>query len=133
MASIENVTLKLQFGKEQASIDVTYAVTFDQEDKGQRYTELCRLIGDDTDVGDPPEAGDDDPLAFLAPLYFREIRVDQPRTHHRRLHVELPSVLLDEDFGPIPDPDEFRALVTVVPVAKPVRKESDLVVVRKKG
>ncbi|HEX2024007.1 MAG TPA: hypothetical protein VHF00_04840 [Acidimicrobiales bacterium] len=133
MAKIGDVDLDIDVRNDRAIINVKYALTFEESDKGQRYNELCRLIGDDTDVGDPPEAGDDDPLAFLAPLYFREIRVDQPRTHHRRLHVELPSVLLDEDFGPIPDPDEFRALVTLVPVAKPVRKESDLVVVRKKG
>ena len=131
MARIGNVTLKLQFAKERASIDVTYAVTFDEEDKGQRYTELCRLIGDDTDVGDPPEAGADDPLAYLAPLYFRELKVERPRTVERKLHMEVPSVLLDEDFGPIPDPDEFRALVTLVPQPRPsVRRESNLVTKR---
>lgn len=131
MAKIGDVNLDIAVRKDRAIIDVRYAITFEEADKDQRFNELCRLIGDDTDVGDPPEAGDDDPLAFLAPLYFREIRVDKPRTVHRNLHAEIPSVLLDEDFGPIPDPDEFRALVTLVPVARPVRKESDLVVVRR--
>ncbi len=131
MASIGPVDLNIDIRNDRAFIDVKYAVTFDEADKGQRYTELCRLIGDDTDVGDPPEAGDDDPLAYLAPLYFREVRVDRPRTVRRNLHADIPTVLLDEDFGPIPNPDEIRALVTLLPAARPVRRESNLVVVRR--
>ncbi len=131
MAAIGPVDLNIDIRTNRAFIDVKYAVTFDEADKGQRYTELCRLIGDDTDVGDPPEAGDDDPLAYLAPLYFREVRVDRPRTVRRNLHAEIPTVLLDEDYGPIPNPDEFRALVTLLPAARPVRRESNLVVVRR--
>jgi hypothetical protein len=127
MAKIGDVNLDVDVRDDRAVVDVKYAVTFEEADKGQRFTELCRLIGDDTDVGDPPEARDDDQLAFIAPLYFREIRVDKPRTVHRKLHAEIPSFLLDEDFGPIPNPDEIRALVTVLPVAKPVRRESNLV------
>ena len=131
MATIGSVDLNIDVRDDRAFIDVRYAVTFDEADKGQRYVELCRLIGDDTDVGDPPEAGDDDPLAYLAPLYFREVRVDRPRTVRRNLHAEIPRVLLDEDFGPIPDPDELRALVTLLPAARPVRRESNLVVLRR--
>ena len=128
MASIGSVDLKIAFRQDRAFIDVAYAVTFDEADKGHRYTELCRLIGDDTNVGDPPEAGTDDPLAYLAPLYYREMTVERPRTIKRKLHVDLPRVLVDEDFGPIPDPDEFRALVTLVPQTRPsVRRESNLV------
>ena len=128
MASIGSIDFKLRLDKDRAHIDVTYPVTFEQNDVGRRYLELCRIIGDDTDVGDPPEAGDDDPLAYLAPLFFRRLEVGQARTVQRKLKVTVPTNLLDEDYGPIPGPDELRALVVLTPIAEhPTWKESNLV------
>ena len=128
MASIGSVDFKLSIDKERAVIDVVYPVTFDEADVGRRYTELCRVIGDDTNVGDPPEAGDDDPLAYLAPLFYCHIQVGRARTVQRKLHVTVPVDLLDEDYGPIPGPDELRALVVLTPVPEPpLIRESNLV------
>ena len=128
MASIGSVDFKLDLDKDMARIEVDYDVTFDEGDKGEQFTEVCRIVGDDTDVGDPPEAGDDDPLAYLAPLFYRRIRVGQARTVHRKLQVKVPVSMLDEDYGPIPGPDELRALVVITPAPKrPVTRESNLV------
>ncbi len=128
MPSIGSVDFKLSLAKDIASIDVSYDVTFEEGDKGEVFTEVCRIVGDDTDVGDPIEAGDDDPLAYLAPLFYRRIRVGQARTVPRKLRVKVPVSMLDEDYGPIPGPDELRALVVLTPATKQiVFRESNLV------
>ncbi len=128
MASIGQVDFKLSLEKDFANIDVNYDVTFEEGDKGENFTELCRIIGDDTNVGDPVDAGDDDPLAYLAPLFYRRIRVGQARTFHRQLHVRVPTSMLDEDYGPIPNPDELRAVVILTPAPKRIMfRESNLV------
>lgn len=131
MASIGQVTLDIKLGGDTAAVDVTYDVTFDKSDKGGRYFELCRIIGDDTNVGDPAAAGADDPLAYLAPLYYRETTSPGPQTQRRHFSRVVRKVDLDEDYGPIPDADELRAVVTVAPFppsnGKVVRRESNLV------
>ena len=128
MPSIGSVDFKLNIQRDMADVSVNYDVTFDEGDKGEHFTEVCRIVGDDTDVGDPPEAGDDDPLAYLAPLFYRRIHVGQARTVQRKLAARVPVAMLDEDYGPIPGPDELRALVTITPSAKRiVFKESNLV------
>ena len=128
MASIGSVDFRLTVNKDVATVDVGYSVTFDESDVGRRYTELCRVIGDDTDVGDPPEAGEDDPLAYLAPLFYRHMSVGRARTVQRKLNVRVPVAMLDEDYGPIPGPDELRALVVLTPVPEhPILRESNLV------
>ncbi len=131
MASIGSVSFKLSLSKDVASIEVNYDVTFDEGDKGEDFTELCRIVGDDTDVGDPIEAGDDDPLAYVAPLFYRRIRVGQARTVQRRLRARVPVSMLDEDYGPIPGPDELRALVVLTPAPKRIIfRESNLVTMK---
>jgi hypothetical protein len=128
MASIGSVDFKLSIAKGMAGIDVSYDVTFAEGDKGEDFVEVCRIIGDDTDVGDPIEAGDDDPLAYLAPLFYRRIRVGQARTVPRKLHANVPVSMLDEDYGPIAGADELRALVTLIPAPKRMTfRESNLV------
>lgn len=128
MASIGSINFTLSLAKGMANIDVSYDVTFDEGDKGEDFVEVCRIIGDDTDVGDPIEAGDDDPLAYLAPLFYRRIRVGQARTVPRKLHVDIPETMLDEDYGPVAGADELRALVTLIPAPKQMKfRESNLV------
>jgi hypothetical protein len=128
MASIGSVDFKLSMAKGIATIDVSYDVTFAEGDKGEDFVEVCRIVGDDTDVGDPIEAGDDDPLAYLAPLFYRRIRVGQARTVPRKLHAGVPVSMLDEDYGPIAGTDELRALVTLIPAPKRITfRESNLV------
>lgn len=131
MASIGQVTLDIKLGEDTAAVDVTYDLTFEKSDKDRDYFELCRIIGDDTNVGDPAVAGGDDQLAYMAPLYYRETSSDGPQTLKRHFSRVVRKVDLDEDYGPIPDADELRAVVTLSPVppsnAKVVRRESNLV------
>lgn len=77
---------------------------------------MCRLIGDDTILGDTPAAGADDTLGFLTPLFFRNTRSDGQETLSRQWKRTFRIADLDEDRGPIPNPDEIRALVTLTPV-----------------
>lgn len=131
MASIGQVMLDIKLASDTAAVDVTYDVTFDKSDKGDHYFELCRIIGDDTSVGDPAAAGADDPLAYLAPLYYRETSSPGPQTLRRHFSRVVRKADLDEDYGPIPDADELRAVVTLSPFpptkGKVVRRESNLV------
>lgn len=120
MATIGEVVLKIRnkSGGKEAVVDVRYDVVFDTYDQSsnQVYAEVCRLMGDDTILGDPPAASTDDTLGFLTPLFFRNTRSDGQPSINRHWTKTFRLVDLDEDRGPIPNPDEIRALVTLSPI-----------------
>lgn len=123
--------LKLDTKGAKTAVDVTYTITFSQKEVGDKvvFKETCRLIGDDTDVGDPASAGADDVLAFLTPMFDKRTAAVEPVDRH--LTKSLRTAQLDEDRGDVPNPDEIRALVTLIPVkpdsAKPVARQSPVV------
>jgi hypothetical protein len=133
MARIGPVKLDLKIRGEKATVDVTYDILFSQTDikKKQTYEEECRIIGDDTHRADPPEAGGDDTLEFLSPLFNKPVKPKgEAETLSRRHKKTFRALDLNEDQGSIPNPDEVRALVTLRPTAgtgKPVRRESPTV------
>ncbi|MGI8686610.1 MAG: hypothetical protein ACR2MO_16225 [Acidimicrobiales bacterium] len=134
MATIGEVVLKItnQPDKKTAVVEVTYDINFDSYDQGsdQVYQEVCRLIGDDTNVGDPQSAGTDDTIGFLTPLFFRNTRAGGQAKLSRHWNKTFRMADLDEDRG-IPDPDEIRALVTLNPIPPAASmRESNLVVKR---
>ncbi|CAN5267635.1 hypothetical protein BH18ACT4_BH18ACT4_02930 [soil metagenome] len=131
MASIGPINLGINIAGDNATVDVSYELRFERADVGRRYSELCRIIGDDTGVGDPAEAAGDDLLAYIVPLFYREATVDSPGTAARHFSRILRTTDLDEDYGPIPNGDELRAPVTLTPVPTEepavVSRESNLV------
>ena len=133
MARIGPVKLDLKVRGDKATVDVTYDILFSQTDikKKQTYEEECRLIGDDTHRADPPEAGGDDTLEFLSPLFNKPVKPGKTETLSRRHKKTIRALDLNEDTGSIPNPDEVRALVTLRPTApatgKPVQRQSPMV------
>ena len=129
MATISAVKLKLQTKGAMTAVDVTYTIKFNKKEVTDQvvFKETCRLIGDDTDVGDPASAGADDVLAFLTPLFNKRTASGDPQ--ERELKKNIRNAVLDEDRGK--DVDEIRALVTLIPVkldsAKPAARQSNLV------
>jgi hypothetical protein len=133
--SIGPIDLRIEMNAPQPMVHVTYDILFSQRDlqTNQIYKEECRLIGDDTGVGDPPAAGDDDTLGFLTPLFNNDTAPQggSPRLS-RHFMKAFPKSDLNEDRGSIPNPDEIRALVTLTPLQQapagnPIRRESDVV------
>ena len=132
MARIGPVKLDLKIKGDKATVDVTYDILFSQTDikKKQSYEEECRIIGDDTHRGDPAEAGGDDTLEFLSPLFNKPVKPGKKETVSRRHKKTFRALDLNEDQGSIPNPDEVRALVTLRPVepaGKPVQRQSPMV------
>lgn len=133
MAKIGPVTLKLDRKGAETTVDVSYEITFDKQDQDatQVYQEMCRLIGDDTNVGDPKEAGADDTLGFLSPMFTEDTAAKGKPTLERHFTKTFHTADLDEDRGQIPNPDELRARVTLTPLprgsAQPIERESALV------
>lgn len=133
MAKIGPIKLKISIQGADATIDVTYDITFDAADKQshQKYNEVCRLIGDDTDVVDPPAAGGDDTLWFLTPPFFNDTTAPRSGKVSRQWTKTIRKGALDEDRGAFSDSDELRATVTLTPVppatGTPVHRESNLV------
>ena len=133
MAKIGPVTLKLDRKGAETTVDVSYEITFDKKDQDakQAYEEMCRLIGDDTNVGDPKEAGGDDTLGFLTPMFNEDTAAKGKPKLERHLTKTFRTADLDEDRGQIPNPDEFRARVTLTPLPRgsgqPIERESPLV------
>ncbi len=133
MARIGPVKLDLKIRGEKATVDVTYDILFSQTDikKKQTYEEECRLIGDDTHRGDPAQAGGDDTLEFLSPLFNKPVKPGKTETLSRRHKKTFRTLDLNEDQGSIPNPDEVRALVTLRPTepatGKPVQRQSPMV------
>lgn len=133
MAKIGPVTLKLDRKGAETTVDVSYEITFDQkeQDAKQVYEEMCRLIGDDTDVGDPKEAGGDDVLGFLSPMFSKDTAAKETPKVDRHFTKTFRTADLDEDRAGISNPDEFRARVTLTPLPRgsgqPIERESALV------
>lgn len=133
MARIGAVKLAIDVKGAKANVDVTYDIMFSATDqkKKQAYEEECRLIGDDTNPDDPPEAGGDDTLGFMTPLFNKAVAADNKATVSRHIKKSFRTEDLDEDRGTIPNPDEIRALVTLRPAApaqgKAVRRQSPMV------
>ncbi len=133
MARIGPVKLDLKVKGEKATVDVTYDILFSQTDikKKQTYEEECRIIGDDTHAGDPAEAGGDDTLEFITPLFNKEVKPGTNETVSRHHKKSFRALDLNEDTGSIPNPDEIRALVVLRPAPpskrKPTRRESRMV------
>ena len=133
MARIGPIKLDLKIKGEKATVDVTYDILFSQTDlkKKQAYEEECRLIGDDTHAGDPPEAGGDETLEFLSPLFNKPVKPGKDQTVSRHVKKTFRALDLDEDTGSIVNPDEIRAVVTLRPAppstGKPVQRQSPMV------
>jgi hypothetical protein len=131
MASIGPVKLDIKKQSDtEFLVDVKYEILFDSYDQqsNQPYAEVCRLMGDDTIMGDPPAAGPDDTLGFLTPLFFRSTQANGSPTLERHWSKAFRKADLDEDRTPIPNPDEIKAVVTLTPVAPAtVTAESNLV------
>ena len=133
MARIGPIKLTIDVKGAKSNVDVTYDVLFSQTDvkNKQAYEEECRLIGDDTNAADPPEAGGDDTLGFMTPLFNKNVAPGNTPTLARHIKKSFRTLDFDEDRGAIPNPDEIRALVTLRPAApasgKPVRRQSPMV------
>ncbi len=128
MASIGPVELKVKLKGEEALVEVSYEIAFDTYDQhaNQAYVEVCRLIGDDTNTGDPP--GPDQTLGFLTPLFVTNTASDGKPTVKRDWKKTFRKSDLDEDRGTVPNPDEIRATVTLTPVQPAATsRESNLV------
>ena len=128
MATIGPVELKVRLKGSEAFVDVTYDVTFDSYDQSsnQPYVEVCRLIGDDTGTGDVP--GPDHTVGFLTPLFVTNTAADGKPIMKRAWKKTFRKSDLDEDRGPVPNPDEIRAVVTLTPVVPSAASaESNLV------
>lgn len=132
MAKIGPIKLTIDTKGAEATLDVTYDVTFDADDKKSKrsYQEECRIIGDDTNATDGAAAGGDETLEFLSPLFNKAIKSDRDGTVERHFTKTIRRRDLDEDRGDIPNPDEIRALVTLTPIkpdGPPIRRESPVV------
>jgi hypothetical protein len=133
MAQIGPIKLTVKITGETANVDVKYDILFsktDQKNK-QAYEEECRLIGDDTHRADPPEAGGDETLEFLTPLFNKDVTPGTTEKMARHHQKSFRALDLNEDLNAIPNPDEIRALVTLRPAEpsgrKAVRRESPMV------
>jgi hypothetical protein len=130
MASVSGIALAIEVVNNgpnlQANVTVEYDISFSSYDQhsNQPYTELCRLIGDDTGIT-PAEDGVDDsipggqlfpaPGPFPFPLF--STIASEGRVSVHRVHAKsLPLSALNEDRPPVPNPDELRAQVTLTPV-----------------
>ena len=128
MATIGPVKLNIDVQGNQATVDVSYDIIFDSYDQNsnQHYVEVCRFMGDDTNVGDTQEAGPDDVLGFVTPIFLRSTASNGQPKLSRRWTKTFPRGDLDEDRGNVPNPDEFYARVTLTPVApSTVSKDSN--------
>ena len=129
MAKLSAVKLKLSTKGAMTAVDVSYTITFSKKEITDKvvFKETCRLIGDDTDVGDPASAGADDVLGFLTPMFNKRTASADPVA--RELKKNIRNAVLDEDRGK--DVDEIRALVTLIPVkadaGAAVARQSNLV------
>ncbi len=132
MARIGPIKLTVKIKGETATADVTYDILFSKTDvkNKQAYEEDCRLIGDDTHAGDPVEAGGDDHLEFMTPLFNKAVKPGRTETLTRKLTKSFRALDLNEDMNQIPNPDEIRARVTLRPAppatGKPVQRESPM-------
>ncbi len=103
-----------------STVKVDYEVTFNGFDKSidQPYTEIVRLIGDDTGIsGDPAAAAPDDVVvSALVVATVRASMIPAGATTLKRSHTrEVRTSLFNEDTTDAPNADEMRAVVTLNP------------------
>ena len=127
MASIGAVSLSVVQNVANADITVTYTLTGSAFDiaSGQPYTEVCRLMGDDTGIV-PAEDNVDDiiPNGLLTPIFNFPIVFTNALPINRTRTKTIAKSDLNEDVGL----DEIRALVTLTPVlVSAVSRESNQV------
>jgi len=131
MARIGPVKLNVTIKGDTATAEVSYDILFSKTDikKQTAYEEECRLIGDDTHAGDPAEAGGDETLEFMSPLFSKDVTGTEEKM--TRMHKKsFRAMDLNEDMNAIPNPDEIRALVILRPALAPQRmsrRESPMV------
>ena len=98
----------------QTLVTVTYSLTGSAFDiaSGQPYTEVCRLMGDDTGIV-PAEDNVDDviPNGLLTPLFSFPVVFTNALPINRTRTKTIAKSDLNEDVGT----DEIRALVTLTP------------------
>ena len=112
MAAIGAVTLSIVRDVANAEITVKYSLVGSPFDvsSGQPYTEVCRLIGDDTGIT-PPEDNVDDPIPNGV-LSSNSIVFPNTTPLNRVRTKTLPLASLNEDVGT----DEIRAVVQLRPI-----------------
>jgi hypothetical protein len=117
MASIGAVTLSVVVNVANVGVTVSYALTGSASDiaSGQVYTEVCKLIGDDTGIV-PAEDNIDDAIpggTLTSTIIFFPTQVVFPNAApiNRVRTKTIPKANLNEDVGT----DEIRALVTLTP------------------
>jgi hypothetical protein len=116
MATISAPTLSIVTDVANVDVTVSYTLTGSAFDiaSGQPYTEVCKLIGDDTGIV-PAEDNTDDaiPSGILTPIFFPPAVVFANALPINRVRTKtIPKANLNEDVGT----DEIRALVTLTPV-----------------
>jgi hypothetical protein len=145
MAIVSNLTLAIAVVNDgpnlEANITVDYDIVFSSFDQNSnlQYSEVCRLIGDDSGIN-PAEDGTDDaiPGGQLVPVVGPPpfpiqipslIASDGRPSVHRQFTKTLPLSALNEDQPPVPNPDEIRAQVSLTPVLPStlVRESSQVV------
>ena len=117
MATIGPVQLTVTPNLDNRVVNVSYTITFSAFDKTTNlpYSQVVRLIGDDTNVaGDPLIAAPDD-LITGGLLAFNTVQANGQNTRTVTLTRTLGKSALDEDTGAVPNPDEIRARVTLTP------------------
>jgi hypothetical protein len=127
MASIGPINLDVTLdGGSDVNLDGTWTINFDGFDQSSNlaYTEIVRLIGDDTDVSGDVNDGLDDKLHQLR---SQTVRANGSATQSRSLTTTLAASLLNEDPSPVAPKDELRLVVELTPLVQTVRRESDLV------
>ena len=132
MARIGPVKLDIKIKGDTATANVEYDILFSKTDikKQTAYEEECRLVGDDTHAADPPEAGGDETLEFMSPLFNKDVKPGKKETLTRKHKKSFRAMDLNEDMNAIPNPDEIRALVILRPADNPrkmSRRESPMV------
>lgn len=115
MASISAVSLSVVTNVANADITVTYSLTGSAFDiaSGQPYTEVCRLMGDDTGIV-PAEDNVDDviPDGLMTPIFSFPVVFTNALPINRTRTKTIAKSDLNEDVGT----DEIRALVTLTPL-----------------
>ena len=115
MASIGAVSLSIVTNVANTDITVTYSLTGSAFDiaSGQPYTEVCRLMGDDTGIV-PAEDNVDDviPNGLLTPIFSIPVVFTNSLPIARTRTKTIAKSDLNEDVGL----DEIRAMVTLTPV-----------------
>ena len=129
MANVRDLTCAIEVVNDgpnlEANITVEYFIDFTQFDQSsnQPYTEVCRMIGDDTGIT-PPEDGVDDaipngqlfPIVLFPPLplpLLAQTASNGQASVKRTRTKTLALGNLNEDATGL---DELRAVVTLTPV-----------------